>query len=353
MKSTRALPLQLIPVVIGVGLAWGLPRSEWVRQTYAERLYPIIQSTLTDLSNRTQLAWFDVTIGAATALLLVIVLMTIRRMRRGRPIRAAGRGLLAIVLLLTTIYLWFLVAWGLNYARTPLERTVAFDNSRITPVALQLLAERAVAEANRTFEVAHAEGFPAIDSTPSSLANAVREVSREFGQTAPAVVAHPKRSMLSPYFRASGVSGMLAPFFLETLVNPDLTGPERPYILAHEWAHLSGFAPEADASFVGILAALRADKASQYSAWLELVSETANQLPPSARNLVLKQLAAGPRADQAAIDVRLRALVPQVERVAWATYDRALKSQGVVEGVASYSRVVQLLLGTDALKIFS
>jgi Protein of unknown function (DUF3810) len=170
---------------------------------------------------------------------------------------------------------------------------------------------------------------------------------------APAVVAHPKRSMFSPYFRASGVSGMLAPFFLETLLNPDLTGPERPYVLAHEWAHLSGFAPEADASFVGILASLRADAPSQYSAWLALVSETAIQLPPPTRNLVLKELAAGPRSDQAAINARLRALVPQVERVAWAAYDRALKSQGVVEGVENYSRVIQLLLGTDALKISS
>jgi hypothetical protein len=68
---------------------------------------------------------------------------------------------------------------------------------------------------------------------------------------------------------------------------------------------------------------------------------------------VLKGLAEGPRSDQAAINARLRALVPQVERVAWATYDRALKSQGVAEGVESYSRVVQLLLGTGALTIGS
>jgi Protein of unknown function (DUF3810) len=353
MKPTRALPLQLILVAFGMGLAWWLPQSDSVRRTYSERLYPIIQSSLTSLSNRTQLALFDVTISVAIALLLFIVVMAVLRARRRHSVRPVGRGLLASVLLLTAIYLWFLVAWGLNYARPALERTVAFDAARITPVALQTLAERAVTETNRTYEAAHAAGFPAIDSTPSALADAVRQVSRELGHLAPAVVAHPKRSMFSPYFRASGVSGMLAPFFLETLLNPDLTGPERPYVLAHEWAHLSGFAPEADASFVGILASLRADAPSQYSAWLALVSETAIQLPPPTRNLVLKELAAGPRSDQAAINARLRALVPQVERVAWAAYDRALKSQGVVEGVENYSRVIQLLLGTDALKISS
>ena len=49
---------------------------------------------------------------------------------------------------------------------------------------------------------------------------------------------------------------MHAPFLLETLLNPDLTPPERPAVLAHEWAHLAGYAPEDDASFVGLLAAL-------------------------------------------------------------------------------------------------
>ncbi len=122
----------------------------------------------------------------------------------------------------------------------------------------------------------------------------------------------PKRSLLSPFFRASGVSGMLGPFFLETLINPDLTGPERPFVLAHEWAHLSGFAPESDASFVGFLTALAADPPSQYSAWLDLMAEASSQLQPVTRRLVLAQLAPGPRADQQAINDRLA--VPRASR---------------------------------------
>src|SRR5690606_34933600 len=98
-----------------------------------------------------------------------------------------------------------------------------------------------------------------------------------------------------PYMRAVGVSGMLAPLFLETYLNPDLTGPERPYVLAHEWAHLSGFAPEDEASFVGMVAALGADVSSQYSAWLALVFDAASQLAADDRQAVLSTLADGPR----------------------------------------------------------
>ena len=106
------------------------------------------------------------------------------------------------------------------------------------------------------------------------------------------VVAVPKRSLFTPFYRASGVSGQLGPFFLETLLNPDLTGPERPAVLAHEWAHLSGYAPESDASFIGLLAALRAGPAAEYSVWLDLVSEATSQLQPVTQRMVLQKLEA-------------------------------------------------------------
>ena len=44
------------------------------------------------------------------------------------------------------------------------------------------------------------------------------------------------------------------------------------------------------------------------------------------------------------------ARVEVVDKAAWTTYDRMLKSQGVEEGVQSYSRVIQLLLGTNVLE---
>jgi hypothetical protein len=64
---------------------------------------------------------------------------------------------------------------------------------------------------------------------------------------------------------------------------------------------------------------------------------------------VLAALEPGPRQDQQAIVARLQLRVEMVERVSWQTYDRYLKSQGVREGLQSYSRVVQLVIGSGAL----
>ena len=73
----------------------------------------------------------------------------------------------------------------------------------------------------------------------------------------PATAARPKRSLLDPCFRAAAVDGMTDPYFLETLITPDLLPIERPMIVAHEWSHLAGFADESEANFIGWLTCVR------------------------------------------------------------------------------------------------
>jgi len=350
LKPSAKTLVQLTPIALAAVVALFPPAGATVERFYSRGLYPALQANLTTLSNRVPVALFDFTVLLGIALLVGGWVFWLRRVRRGGWLKPIGRGLLATLAGAAVLYLWFLAVWGLNYARPALESVVPFDESRITPQAVRALAEHAVREANRTYGAAHAAGFPAIDEVPQQLIDSLHQVERELGRPRPTLVTHPKMSLLSPFYRASGVSGQLGPFFLETLLNPDLTGPERPAVLAHEWAHLSGYAPESDASFVGYLTALRAGPSAEYSAWLHLVSEAGNQLQPVTQRLVLEKLEAGPRRDQAAIRERLKALVQPVERAAWSTYNQMLKSQGVEEGVQNYSRVIQLLIGSNALK---
>jgi hypothetical protein len=342
---------QFTLILVAAVVASFPPAASTVERFYSKWLYPMLQANLTALSNRAPVALFDVAIVVFILIAAGIWTRSIRSARKQQAIRSLARGLMATLTLVAILYLWFLASWGLNYARPPLEESLTFDASRVTPEAVRALAEHAIERANHTHAAGHAAGFPGIHDSPQPLINALHQVEKELGRPRPTVLSAPKWSIFTPFYRASGVSGQLGPFFLETLLNPDLTGPERPAVLAHEWAHLSGYAPESDASFVGLLAALRAGPASEYSAWLELVSESVNQLQPVTQRLVLEKLAPGPRDDQAAIRERLKALVRPVERVAWSSYDRMLKSQGVEEGVKSYSRVIQLLIGTDALRI--
>jgi hypothetical protein len=342
---------QLFTIAAAIVVALFRPGRMTVEEIYGRRVYPIIQANLTSLSNRSPIALIDIGLVLLIAAVIAIWVMSIRRAPKKR-LRAIGNALTSTLALAAVTYLWFVLTWGFNYARQPLEARLPYDASRITPSAVRALAERAIQEANRTHAAAHAAGFPAIDAMPPPLITALQEVERELGRPRTTVMARPRWSILSPFFRASSVSGMCDPFFLETLLNPDLTGPERPIVLAHEWAHLSGYAPEDEASFVGLLAALRAGPAAEYSAWLDLAMTAAAQLQPVTQQVIFKNLAEGPRQDWLAIYRRVvGSRIDVVDRAAWATYDQALRSQGVEEGVQSYSRVIELVLATNVVKI--
>jgi Protein of unknown function (DUF3810) len=341
--------LQLAIVAVAAALAVVPLRPALVERYYADSFYPRLQAHLTPWSNQTPVALFDFILIFLIITLVVLLWRTVWQAVRQRSISRFLRGMLVTTTLLAQVYLWFALAWGLNYEREPLENTIGYDRSRVTPAALRMLAERAVVETNKGYAAGHAAGFPELREVPPGLVRAFHEVEQRLGRTRPTVPGRPKYTLLAPLFRISGTDGMHAPFMLETLLNPDLTPPERPAVLTHEWAHLAGYAPEDDASFVGMLAALRADAGARYSAWLTLMFETVRQVPRQERQRLFALLEEGPRRDQQAILARLESRVEIVHRASWATYDQYLKAQGVREGIQSYSRVVELLLGSGAL----
>ena len=93
----------------------------------------------------------------------------------------------------------------------------------------------------------------------------------------------PKFSLIGHTFAVSGVDGMMNPFALEVILNPEVLPFERPYVLAHEWAHLAGHAPESEASFVAFLACLQGPREMRYSGWLDILLHVLRALPPPTR----------------------------------------------------------------------
>ncbi|HXG89847.1 MAG TPA: DUF3810 family protein [Vicinamibacterales bacterium] len=348
MRRARFALQSILILLAAAALMAPLPAS-LVERYYADWAYPATQSVLTSWSNQSAFSLFDVLLGSATLVGVAAWIRWVRRAWRARSAWPVAHALVTTLTLAAVCYLWFQLAWGFNYARVPLEASIGFDRARVTPAGLRSLADRAAGEVNRAYAAGHQHGFPEIGDTPSELVTALHAVERRLGRPRPTVPSRPKKTLLAGFFRASGVDGLHAPFLLETLLNPDLTPPERPAILAHEWAHLAGYAPENDASFVGLLAALRADPGSRYSAWFALFHDVAAQLPRDEQRALINRLDQGPRQDRQAMYTRLQSRIESVSRVSWQTYDQYLKAQGVDEGVENYSRVVQLLLGSGAL----
>jgi hypothetical protein len=300
---------------------------------------------MTSVTNVVPLAVFDLLLLAAIVTLLVALVRAVRaawRIRRSAPILRLLGHLTAAA---AVVYLVFLAVWGFNYRRVAMAERLVVTAASPSTDDVVALGRRAVGEMNRLHDEAHRIGWGGDEWRDDHLLSSFANVQRALGDAPPAVPGRLKRTLLGPYFRWTGVDGMINPFGLEVLANPDLLSFERPFVAAHEWAHLAGYADEAEASFVGWLTALRADVPAQYSAWLYVFWQVSGEVAEKDRASLVSALQPGPRRDVDAIVERLRrGRWPMLQMAGWAVYDQYLKANRVDEGVRSYGAVVTLIL---------
>lgn len=326
-------------IVAGVAILCALLPfpAEWVERVYSTNLYLQMQNVVTTASNTIPIAWLDL---AVACFLIAGVELVITRVRTFGPRRAFVRNLVTAAGAASWLYLLFLALWGLNYRRVPLEHRLDYDRSRLTRDAAVAFINTAVDNINSGYAAAH-ETPASQDSLGESFADA--QIS--LGAVRLAVPGIPKRSLITHYFRRAAIDGMTNPYFLEIIVNPDVLPAEWPFVVAHEWAHLAGYANEEEASFVSWLTCIRGDAAARYSGWLAAYQHAIAALPRSERGAT-KPLDDGPRQDLQAIAARFTKSSPLVRRAARGIYDEYLRANRVAEGIASYDAVVRLMIGT-------
>lgn len=361
-RNARSAPLNpepirwsiLAPVLAALALL--IPVPAWVvDQFYSRDMYPWFQRIMTTATNILPFALLDV-------ILIILILGTGYRlvrlfhvMRQRGVVDALWEGFRRALRLVSVAVLLFLWGWGFNYRRLPLETVMPGQAAQPSLDALRVAFADAGALASQLRSRTSPEGRPhsiALElREPMNLA--LRSLSRD-----PLVTpSEPKYSLvLSPFFRWSGVTGMMNPWGHETLIQPNLLPYERPFVIAHEWAHLSGQADEAEASAVGWLACMKGGPTLAYSASLYLVMETASAMPDDVRQNLMSRLDVAVRSDLDAIAVRMQQENPSVQRTASRVYDGYLKANRVADGSASYGRALRLILSSpfrDALSSYT
>lgn len=341
----RLLEILLIAFAVLIAVT-PIPR-DMVERVYSRTLYPLIQPRVTELSNQVSFPLFDVLLLAVLCGLILMWIVRLRRAPRGGGFTAAIRLLLDTAAIVAVIYFWFLAMWGLNYQREPVRTLLDFDETRISAEALHQLAVRDVDQLNALYRDASRGPWPDQSSVPPSLDAAFARGQQALGIGWHVRAARPKRSLLDLYFRRVAVDGMTDPFFLETLTNQSLLPFERPFVIAHEWSHLAGYADESEANFLAWLICARAGPPEQYSGWISLYGAIVSALPRDDGARVAERLQTGPRNDLRAMRDRVsRQVSPAASRAGYAIYDRFLKANRVEAGIRSYNEVLRLLLGT-------
>jgi hypothetical protein len=272
-------------------------------------------------------SWLDVTIPAGVVLLVLFL-----RKRK-------WSWLLNVVAGLYLIFFW---TWGLNYHRQALDSKLQVDSDRTKPQAMAEFARHAAGEMNRLYIEKQKYAYDETRTREEAVRRVRRVIAIIDGSDWESARRVKNSWIGNPWLHAAGVDGVFNPLAHEPVISNTLLDIERPFVIAHELAHVRGYPEEGDANVIATFATLMSDDpAFQYSGWLNLWLYL--------RTVELEKLLdPGPRHDIQRIFERAR-----LEQIRWindlqqALLDWFLKANSVEEGVRSYSRVVLTAAGTE------
>jgi hypothetical protein len=296
-----------------------------VERWYGRRIFPIISAAAEKVADFTSFSWFDLAVPVGVALGGGLIV------RRRWKLLANLTGI---------IYLSFFWTWGLNYHRQPLASKLPIDSERTRPDELARFTMHAAREINRLYKQKVRYDEAQTREEASLRVKHVVQVIDGSDWDAPHRIKI--SAIADPWFHAAGIDGMFNPAGQEPIISNTVLDIERPFVIAHELAHVRGYPDEGDANVIAALATLlSARPAFQYSGWLSLWL----YLRSGEGDMLLDM---GPRADLQRIFSRSRSeQIPWINHLQTVVLDWFLKANHVEQGVRSYSRVVLLAAGTE------
>lgn len=333
----------------------------WLAESlYSSRLGPAITRPLSLVTGIFPFALWEV-LAAAWVIFLAgsavhALHAAIRKRRRWGDILASGlrRALRDGGLLVFGFYL----LWGLNYARPPFEVRQGWpDWEGVDAQELARLAEGAVEAANAAYVELHGSEDAGEPTRLEDLRRLEAALDAGWQTTAGLLELDPiagarygrvKRPLSSELFARFGISGIYLPWTAEANVVRQLPAVAVPTTMGHEKAHQRGISSEAEAGFVGFIAAATADDPlARYSAAFfaqrQLLADLAGTSPDRMREIAETRLP-GVRRDLADLAEYARRYRGVVRTVGTAVNDRYLRAHGVPGGVRNYGHATRLLI---------
>jgi Protein of unknown function (DUF3810) len=325
-----------------------------VERAYARRVYPVLSQGLSCTSGLVPFSLAEVTV-VACAVAIAYRLVRLPSRARARSWRQALGALLADGLLAAGVLaLAFIALWGLNYRRLPYAEVARLDTRPAAAEELRGLVEELVLSANRLRDGLsedergvvrmHGDATRVLARTAAGLDAAARHEASLRGSC-----VRPKPLLLSEAVSWLGLTGIYSPFTGEPNVNVAVPAVELPFAASHEAAHQRGFAREDEASFVAHLACrFHPDRDFNYAGALASSVHAANALHATdheAWKAIEDRRSEAVRRDLRALREWAARYEGPAARAAEKVNDAYLRSQGEKEGVRSYGRMVDLLLG--------
>ena len=210
--------------------------AEW----YARTVYPTLSAALSACSSIFPFPLMEISV---VGILLWLILYPIYQYKKGIRLRKI---IFREAEILAWIYVWFYLAWGLNYYRYHI-----YTRLQTPPVAYE---EEPFKDFLKDYtERLNASYQPSIKMDDEELKQHVHafyaQLPSIYGLAKPHAWQEPKDFIFTPLYSKVGVLGSMGPFFAEAQLNADLPDVQYPFTYAHEFSHLLGVSNEAEANY--------------------------------------------------------------------------------------------------------
>lgn len=318
-------------------------------EAYARSAYPVISYCLSAFSGLIPFAIGDLFIFLS--IIGVIVYPVYARCYRKKKWK---RILLNDGQYLLWIYVWFYLAWGLNYSQKDFYGRTEVPYTAYTPENFQEFVDNYIDSLNASYvkvtsineTLIRRESVKGYDQISSTLG-----VHRP-----PHQCPHVKTMLFTPLISMVGVTGSMGPFFCEFTLNGDLLPSQYPATYAHELAHLLGITSEAEANFYAYQVCTRSQaRGIRFSGYLSVLSHvlanarrlTNEEDYTQLFNRIRPEIIELAKANQEYWMEKYSPLIGDVQD--W-IYDLYLKGNRIESGRKNYSEVVGLLISYDQYK---
>ena len=343
------LKIRHIVLCVLLLMIWATQLIPLMGKVYACDIYPVIASVLSSFSRLIPFALGDLFIALSVAGVLLYPVYA-RRFQQ----KKWKRILLNDIEYLLWIYVWFYLAWGLNYSQPNFYQRTSISYTAYTPENFQKFVDNYIEKLNASYTNVTVINEPLVcresvhgyDQISDTLG-----VHRPFHQS-PRV----KTMLFTPLISMVGVTGSMGPFFCEFTLNGDLLPPQYPATYAHELAHLLGITSEAEANFYAYQVCTRSQargiRFSGYFSVLSHVLANARRLMDEEEYALLFNRIRPEIIELAKNNQKywMEKYSPFIGAIQDWIYDLYLKGNKIESGRKNYSEVVGLLISYEHWK---
>lgn len=351
--------LSNLAFVLPVLIAFSLQRvfsifPQFVEFTYSTKIYRWISTPISFFTSLIPFSLTELLVITSIPIFAILVTIFILQIKKSKNRkRTLVHDVKLVGWILSILYFSFMLLLGFNYARMPLNSTLGINISQRSKEDLESVCYILLEKTN-TMRIDRKETNDVM-TLEYGISDALKTAYKGYDAISgiyPVLKGSPRRAkgvFLSHSWSYTGITGMYFPFFVEANVNVDIPEIFLPNTILHELAHTRGIAREDEAGFVAFLTGIHhPNQDFKYSSYLDAFLQVSNALysvDKTAYSTLFSKVSDAVKRDITASSEYWKQFEGPVQEVSTTVNNTYLQSNMQEDGVRSYGRVVDLLIG--------